>query len=113
MQGRVRQQHFVAFAGRMQYKPFIHFSGSAAIMMDRTAHNPAQDWQKRLAFIVETMRDMSRQTDPQGMVRAYGSRMREIIPTDRMVSLSRRGLEPSKYRITRSSLWKEEVDPWK
>jgi sigma-B regulation protein RsbU (phosphoserine phosphatase) len=82
-------------------------------MMDRTAHNPAQDWQKRLAFIVETMRDMSRQTDPQGMVRAYGSRMREIIPTDRMVSLSRRGLEPPQYRITRSSLWKEEVDPWK
>jgi sigma-B regulation protein RsbU (phosphoserine phosphatase) len=83
-------------------------------MMEKitTDHNPAQDWQNRLAFIVETMRDMSRQTDPQAMVRAYGSRMRQFMQTDRMVSLSRRDLEPPKYRITRSSLWKEEINPW-
>jgi hypothetical protein len=31
---------------------------------------PSDDWQQRLAIIVETMRDMSRQTDPQEMVRA-------------------------------------------
>jgi sigma-B regulation protein RsbU (phosphoserine phosphatase) len=78
-----------------------------------TDHNPVHDWQKRLALIVETMRDMSRQTDPQAMVRAYGSRMRHLMQTDRMVSLSRRDLEPPKYRITRSSLWKDEVNPWK
>src|SRR5437660_8704744 len=72
----------------------------------------AGDWQERLAFIVETMRDMSRQTDPQAMVRAYGTRMRQLMQTDRTVSLSRRDLPPPKYRITRSSLWKEEVNPW-
>ncbi|RPI89194.1 MAG: stage II sporulation protein E, partial [Planctomycetaceae bacterium] len=33
------------------------------------AANP--DWQERLAMIVETMREMSLQTDPQEMVRAY------------------------------------------
>src|ERR1700757_4370830 len=70
------------------------------------------DWQERLAFIVETMRDMSRQTDPQAMVRAYGTRMRQLMQTDRTVSLSRRDLPRPKYRITRSSLWKEEVNPW-
>jgi sigma-B regulation protein RsbU (phosphoserine phosphatase) len=71
------------------------------------------DWQDRLAHIVTTMREMSRQTDPQAMVRAYGQRMRELMPTDRMVSLSRRDLESPQYRITRSSLWKDELNPWK
>src|SRR5229473_2239301 len=70
------------------------------------------DWRERLAFIVETMRDMSRQTDPQAMVRAYGTRMRQLMQTDRTVSLSRRDLPPQKYRITRSSLWREEINPW-
>jgi sigma-B regulation protein RsbU (phosphoserine phosphatase) len=71
------------------------------------------DWQERLAFIVETMRDMSLQTDPQAMVRAYGIRMRQLMQTDRTVSMSRRDLPPRKYRITRSSLWKEEINPWR
>src|SRR5260370_31408685 len=71
------------------------------------------DWRERLAFIVETMREMSRQSDPQAMVRAYATRMRQVMPTDRTVSLSRRDLERPKYRITRSSLWKEEVNPWR
>lgn len=70
------------------------------------------DWQQRLAFIVDTMRDMSRQTDPQAMVRAYATRMRQVMPTDRTVSLSRRDLPSPKYRITRSSLWREEINPW-
>ncbi len=32
---------------------------------------------------------------------------------DRWVSLSRRDLSPPQYRITRSSLWKEAIDPWR
>jgi sigma-B regulation protein RsbU (phosphoserine phosphatase) len=70
------------------------------------------DWRERQAFIVDTMRDMSRQTDPQAMVRAYGTRMRQLMQTDRTVSLSRRDLPSPKYRITRSSLWREEINPW-
>jgi sigma-B regulation protein RsbU (phosphoserine phosphatase) len=73
---------------------------------------PDQDWQTRLHLVVETMREMSRQTDPQAMVRAYGNRVRQILPTDRMVSLSRRDLPSPKYRITRSSLWEREINPW-
>ena len=64
-------------------------------------------------FIVETMREMSLQADPQAMVRAYGARMRQIMPADRWISLSRRDLESPQYRITRSSTWTEEVNPWK
>jgi sigma-B regulation protein RsbU (phosphoserine phosphatase) len=71
------------------------------------------DWQQQLALIVATMREMSQQTDPQAMVRAYAAKIRQMLPTDMTVSLSRRLLERPRYRITRCSLWKEEVNPWK
>ncbi|AMV40730.1 PP2C family protein-serine/threonine phosphatase [Planctomyces sp. SH-PL62] len=69
--------------------------------------------QARLAEVAEMMREMSTHHDPQEMVRSYGRRVRQIMPSDRWVSLSRRGLEYPKYRITRSSIWTEEVNPWK
>ena len=72
-----------------------------------------QPWHERMAAIVEMMREMSRQTDPQVMFRAYVSRVREMMPVDCSVSLSRRNLERPKFRITRSNLWKDEVNPWK
>src|SRR5947207_3214259 len=72
----------------------------------------AGDWRKRLGVIVEMMREMSLQTDPQAMVRAYGGRIRQLMPTDRLIALSRRDLEFPKYRITRSSQWKEAINPW-
>jgi sigma-B regulation protein RsbU (phosphoserine phosphatase) len=71
------------------------------------------DWQERLAYIAETMREMSLQTDPQEMVRAYGSRVRRLLPAAGWLSLSRRGLEEPWYRITRSSRWTQDIDPWK
>ena len=71
------------------------------------------DWQERLAYIVDAMRDMSLQTDAQEMVRSYGSRVRTLLPAARWLSLSRRGLEEPWYRITRSSTWTEAIDPWK
>jgi sigma-B regulation protein RsbU (phosphoserine phosphatase) len=73
----------------------------------------AYDWRARLDLIVETMKEMSRQTDPQAMSRAYGKRMRSLRPTDRSVSLSRRDLQAPWYRITRCSTWKESINPWK
>jgi sigma-B regulation protein RsbU (phosphoserine phosphatase) len=77
------------------------------------SHNHDEHWRQRTRHIVDTMREMSLQTDPQKMVDAYRVRMKKILPTDRMVSLSRRDLEPPHYRITRSSLWTEPVNPWK
>jgi sigma-B regulation protein RsbU (phosphoserine phosphatase) len=74
---------------------------------------PAETWQERLAQIVETMREISRHTDPQAMNQVYRARMRRLLPIDGSLSLSRRGLERPGYRITRSSTWKEEVNPWK
>lgn len=71
------------------------------------------DWQQRLEVIVEMMRDMSRHTDPQQMVSSYGARVRQLIPTDGRMSISRRGLNPPWFRITRSHRWQETVNPWK
>src|SRR5689334_25375452 len=70
-------------------------------------------WQKRLELIVETMREMSSQSDPQLMVQAYGRRMWQIMGYDRLVGLSRRNLPTGKYKITRSTTWTTPVNPWK
>jgi sigma-B regulation protein RsbU (phosphoserine phosphatase) len=84
---------------------------NATLLEDPT--NSTGDWRQRLEIVVETMRELSRQTDPQAMVRAYGSRIRQLRPMDGFLALSRRDLEAPKYRITRSSMWQEEVNPWK
>jgi phosphoserine phosphatase RsbU/P len=76
-------------------------------------HAPAGPWQLRLRLIVETMREMSTHTEPVAMGRAYRERLRQLLPTDGMVGLSRRDLDHPRYRITRSSRWKEEINPWK
>jgi len=68
-------------------------------------------WQARLATIVETMKEVSRQTDPQEMVRAYTQRMQQLMPVDRRIALSRRGLKWPHVKVTRYSGW-EEVNPW-
>src|SRR5688572_27542043 len=70
-------------------------------------------WQERLKFIVETMRDMSRASDPEEMVRTYSETMGDIVPSDRFAALSRRELRPPLVRITRSDLWAEQPNPWK
>jgi sigma-B regulation protein RsbU (phosphoserine phosphatase) len=71
------------------------------------------DWRQRLAVIVDTMRDMSLQTEPQAMFRAYRQKIGQLLPIDRSISLSRRGLTRPQYRITRSTSWKEDINPWK
>lgn len=70
-------------------------------------------WEERLAEIVATMREISLQTDPQGMVRVYRERMKRVLHVDRILALSRRGLEEPRVRLTRSSTWEHEIDPWK
>jgi sigma-B regulation protein RsbU (phosphoserine phosphatase) len=82
-------------------------------VMPQTRHGEVTDWRERLDLIVETMREMSTQTDPQEMRRAYAERVRRLIPTDATLSLSRRELTHPNYRITRSSTWKRDINPWK
>lgn len=81
--------------------------------MNRPTEQSVEDWRERLALIVDMMRDMSRHTDPQEMVRSYGERIARLISVGRRISLSRRGLSFPQYRITRSTTWPDEINPWK
>jgi sigma-B regulation protein RsbU (phosphoserine phosphatase) len=69
-------------------------------------------WQERLDYMVETMREVSGQSDPHAMVKAYGERMR-VTRNARMLSLSRRGVEPPRYVVARDTGLGEEINPWK
>src|SRR3954447_3800249 len=87
-------------------------------MPDEPQRYPAQSiydqpWQKRLELIVDTMREMSQQTDPNLMVQAYGRRMHQIMGYDRLVAVSRRDVPAGHYRITRATIWEKQLDPWK
>jgi phosphoserine phosphatase RsbU/P len=66
-----------------------------------------------LDIIVEMMREISRQSDPQEMIKIFRRRTTMLYGGEHSVSLSRRGLEPPQYRITRSSLWEHDINPWK
>ena len=45
------------------------------------------DWELRLSLVVQTMREMSLQTDPQAMVRSYIKRMSSLLPSDRIARI--------------------------
>ncbi len=70
-------------------------------------------WPERLAMITETMREISRQSDPQAVVNIYGARMRDFFAWQRLVSVSRRGVAHPDVVVTRSSTWDRQPDPWK
>lgn len=67
----------------------------------------------RLTASVELMRELSRSSDPQEMYQLFARRMDDLFPVTRRLTISRRGLHYPEYRITRCTLWKESVDPWK
>jgi sigma-B regulation protein RsbU (phosphoserine phosphatase) len=69
--------------------------------------------QERLADIVDLMREISRQTDPQAMVNLYGERMERYFSYDGFLALSRRDLTYPEYRVTRSHVFGRDIDPWK
>ena len=75
--------------------------------------NTITDWRRRLDLIVEAMQELSRHTDPQEMVRAYAAKVGQLVSSHHRLSLSRRGLSYPRYRITRSTSWSEEINPWK
>jgi len=67
---------------------------------------------ERLPFVMQMMREMSQQTDPENLVDFYGRRMGEVFVADVRMSLSRRGLEHPQVRVTRSNLFDHSLNPW-
>ena len=81
---------------------------SASTMASEESH-----WSRRLDLVLEMVREMSEQTDPQRMVKLYGERNKQLVDVDGLLGLSRRGLGSGEFRITRSRAWEQEVNPWK
>jgi sigma-B regulation protein RsbU (phosphoserine phosphatase) len=69
-------------------------------------------WQERLDHLVETMREVSREKEPRAMVEAYSKRMRTEL-FGRMLSLTRRGVEPPNFILARDTLWEHQPDVWR
>ena len=63
--------------------------------------------------MVDLVRELSAQTDPQQMVRDFGERFRQMFALEGFLAISRRGLESPHYRITRSTRWEKKINPWK
>jgi sigma-B regulation protein RsbU (phosphoserine phosphatase) len=85
-------------------------------MPDSPTPNPLsrdQPMEKRLAFVLNMMREMSSHTNPTSMVEAYGRQIREVMKFDRSVSLSRRDLVHPQVRVTRTTLWAKNPNPWR
>lgn len=72
-----------------------------------------RSWQEELAIIDRVMLAISDVTDPEEMVGKYWSGIGELVPMHDFLALSRRGVEPPEYLITRSSKFVEDINPWK
>lgn len=62
------------------------------------------------------LRDVSRATDPMQIQRAFGANTRSTTGADAYISLSRRGLGPGEYKVTRAQFGSEVgtayANPW-
>ena len=72
-----------------------------------------RNWRARLATSVDVMRELSRYSDPHEMYQVFARRMCQWFPVTRQLSITRRGLRWPAYRVTRCSLWKDQINPWK
>jgi sigma-B regulation protein RsbU (phosphoserine phosphatase) len=69
-------------------------------------------WQEELEIIDRTMRAISSIRDPEELVGEYWSGIGKLIPAYDYVSVSRRNVEKPDYLLTRSSRFKEDLNPW-
>lgn len=68
--------------------------------------------EERLQAVVNLVRELSSETDPQTMVLNFSRHARSIYRGDGFIAVSRRDLPAPRYRITRSSQWAKPVNPW-
>lgn len=71
------------------------------------------DPHQRLHLVVELMQEISLQDEPSALVELYGRRMAELLGSDCIVSLSRRGHSYPEFRVTRSTRLPVRADPWR
>ncbi|MCI0460233.1 MAG: serine/threonine-protein phosphatase [Gemmataceae bacterium] len=66
----------------------------------------------RLQLIDQLVKELSFQDDPDRLIRVFGEQSALLFRHDGLVTVSRRDLEPPRYRITRSWRWQHRVNPW-
>ncbi len=74
--------------------------------------NQRRLWQEELEIIDRTMKAISGVSDPERLIEIYWGGIGELIAIEDYVAVSRRGVEPPGYLITRSSRFTEHVNPW-
>lgn len=70
-------------------------------------------WPRRLELVMQTMRELSLQSDPAAAVSAYAARMRTFYGYQGIVAISRRFEQHPLVRVTRSHTFTNPVDPWR
>lgn len=68
---------------------------------------------QRLREYVDLLRFMSTASDPHDFVVTFRSKAQFVSPFDHSITLSRRDLPQGQVRITRSTRWQEDLNPWK
>jgi sigma-B regulation protein RsbU (phosphoserine phosphatase) len=66
----------------------------------------------RLQRIDRLVKEISYLDDPDRLIRVFGEQSAALFQHDGLVTVSRRGLEAPRYRVTRSWRWREAVNPW-
>jgi phosphoserine phosphatase RsbU/P len=66
----------------------------------------------RLQRIDRLVREMSHLDDPDRLIRVFGEQSGALFQHDGLVTISRRGLDAPRFRVTRSWRWREAVNPW-
>lgn len=74
--------------------------------------NSRRPWQEELSIIDQLMKAVSGVTDPEELVNLYWNGISELLPIHDYLSVSRRGVDPPGYFITRSSRFVEHHNPW-
>jgi sigma-B regulation protein RsbU (phosphoserine phosphatase) len=65
-----------------------------------------------LDIVDRMLKTVSDITDPQEMVRTYWDAIHDLLPVEHYLALSRRGIEPPEFLVTRSSRFTEHWNPW-
>src|SRR5436305_8357458 len=71
-----------------------------------------RNWKDELDIVDRTMKAISGITDPEQLVRTYWQGIGELVAIDDYVAISRRGVQPPEYLVTRSSRFTEHFNPW-
>jgi phosphoserine phosphatase RsbU/P len=71
-----------------------------------------RNWRARLAISSDFMRELSRYSDPLTLYSVFTRRMNQLFPTDKQLTLSRRGVDRPNVRVTRFNGWTDTPNPF-